>query len=148
MMHDIVANLIAAVALAQPCVTVHAPRAVLCVQVARTEAERERGLMGRRVIPPHTGMLFVFPADEPVTFWMKDTLVPLDMIFVAADGRVRSIIGDVHTVAPGTPDDAIPLEHGRARYVIELPAGEARADGIEPGVVLTDVPRAAAIATP
>ena len=75
-------------------------------------------------------MIFVFPGDGPVSFWMKDTLVPLDMIFVAPDGTVRSIAKRVPTVPLAMPDEDIPLEQGVAKYVIELPAGEAYADGI------------------
>lgn len=116
--------------------TVHAPRADLVVEVARTEAEREHGLMDRKVLAAHTGMLFVFDADEPVAFWMKDTLVPLDMIFIGTDGRVRRVFANVAVVAPALADDRIPRESAAARYVIELPAGEAAADGIAAGVQL------------
>jgi uncharacterized membrane protein (UPF0127 family) len=116
--------------------TVHAPQHDLVVEVARTESQRERGLMDRKVLPAHTGMLFVFDADEPVAFWMKDTLVPLDMVFVDAGGRVRRVFANVPTVAPSLPDDRIPRESASARYVIELPAGEAAADGIGTGVRL------------
>ena len=96
--------------------------------------------MGVRVLPKHSGMLFVFPADARVAFWMKDTLVPLDMVFIAADGTVRSIAARVPTVPPETPDDRIPLRFGRARYVIELPAGESSRDGIATGVHLGGLP--------
>lgn len=116
--------------------TVHAPRHDLVLEVARTPAEREHGLMDRKVLPLHTGMLFVFHADETVSFWMKDTLVPLDMVFVAADGRVRKVFANVPVVAPSLPDDRIPLETAAGQYVIELPSGEAASDGIAPGVQL------------
>lgn len=116
--------------------TVHAPRNDLVLEVARTEEQREHGLMDRTVLPAHTGMLFVFDADEPVAFWMKDTLVPLDMVFIAADGRVRRVFADVRVVSPSLSDDRIPRESSAARYVIELPANEAAADGIAAGVQL------------
>jgi hypothetical protein len=116
--------------------TVAAPKHDLVLEVARTEVQREHGLMDRKYLPAHTGMLFVFAADEPIAFWMKDTLVPLDMIFVANDGRVRRVFADVPVVDPALPDDRIPRESATARYVIELPAGEAAADGIAPGVML------------
>jgi uncharacterized membrane protein (UPF0127 family) len=117
-------------------VTVHAPRADLTLEVARTEAQREHGLMDRNTMQPHTGMIFVFADDEPVAFWMKDTLVPLDMIFIAADGTVRKVFANVPVVARSLPDDQIPREAAKAKYVIELQAGEAAHDGITQGVKL------------
>ncbi len=119
-----------------PVIAVHAPRATLRLQVADTEDERERGLMSVSSLPPHTGMVFVFPTDQAVEFWMKDTLVPLDMVFADADGKVRSVAASVPVVPLDTADDKIPRRQGVAKYVIELPAGEAKADGIVPGVTL------------
>jgi hypothetical protein len=119
-----------------PAVTVRAPRADLTLEVARTEPQRERGLMDRKSVAPHTGMIFVFDGDAPVEFWMKDTLEPLDMIFVGADGKVRRIYANVPVVAAGVGDDAIPREDGTAKYVIELAAGEAAKDGIVAGTKL------------
>jgi uncharacterized protein len=115
---------------------VHAPKAALTLEVARTAAEQEHGLMDRRYVAPHTGMIFVFDRDEPVDFWMKDTLVPLDMIFVAGDGTVRRVYAGVAVVAPTLPDDKIPRESGQAKFVIELPTGEAAKDGIAAGIKL------------
>lgn len=129
-------SLVATAALALSTVVIHAPRADLTLEVARTEAQREHGLMDRAAVPPHTGMIFVFDRDEPVAFWMKNTLVPLDMIFVAADGIVRRVYSNVAVVAPALPDEEIPREAGQAKYVIELRAGEAAADGIAPGIKL------------
>jgi len=111
-------------------IAVRAPNATLVLQVAKTDRQREIGLMNVAALPEHTGMIFVFPGDGPVSFWMKDTLVPLDMIFVAPDGTVRSIAERVPTVPLAMPDEDIPLEQGVAKYVIELPAGEAYVDGI------------------
>jgi uncharacterized protein len=122
-----------------PTIRVHAPRALLTLQVATTEQERETGLMSVTKLPAHTGMVFVFEEDGPVTFWMKDTLVPLDMVFVAADGTVRSVAANVPVVSESTPNDKIPTRPGVAKYVIELPAGEARQDGIAPHVKLSEV---------
>lgn len=119
-----------------PTVVVHAPRADLTLEVASTDVERARGLMNRTSVPEHTGMLFVFQGDDPVDFWMKDTLVPLDMIFVAADGTVRRVYADVPVLDASVDDGAIPRESGRAKYVIELRAGEAANDGIASGVRL------------
>ncbi len=119
-----------------PVVVVHAPHADLTLEVARTEAQREYGLMNRKRIAPHTGMVFVFDGDAPVAFWMKDTLVPLDMAFVAGDGTVRKVFADVAVVSPSLADADIPREASVAKYVIELPADEAAKDGIAPGVRL------------
>jgi hypothetical protein len=119
-----------------PVTIVSAPRARLRLETATTEPQRERGLMSRTALVPHTGMLFVFDSDGPVSFWMKDTLIPLDMIFVGGDGIVRKVFARVPTVSPKTPDNAIPLETANARYVIELAAGEAANDGIAAGVQL------------
>ncbi len=119
-----------------PTTIVEAPGARLVLETASTPQERTRGLMSRTSLPPHTGMIFVFDADAPISFWMKDTLVSLDMVFVASDGIVREVFAKVPVLSPNTPDGDIPLESGRARYVIELPAGEAARDGIVPGVRL------------
>lgn len=124
------------IATALSTVVVHAPDADLKLEVARTESQREYGLMNRTQLLPHTGMIFVFNADGPVEFWMKNTLVPLDMIFVASDGTVRRVFSNVKVVSPSLPDDAIPREGARAKYVIELRAGEAAEDGIVSGARL------------
>jgi len=117
----------------------HAPRATLRVEVAATETSRERGLMDRTTLAPHAGMLFVFSSDGPVEFWMKNTRIPLDMVFVGRDGVVRSVAARVPVVPAQTPDDAIPRRRGRAMFVIELPAGEAARDGLRPGVRIVEL---------
>ena len=122
-----------------PTMTVRAPAATLTLQVAKTEWQREFGLMNVTALPEHTGMLFVFPQDGPVAFWMKDTLIPLDMVFVGSDWKVRSVATRVPIVPVTMPDENIPLEHGTAKYVIELSSGEAAQDGIVPGVRLNAV---------
>ncbi len=119
-----------------PTIAVHAPRATLTLQVAKTDEQRERGLMGVTKLPPENGMVFVFSKDGPAEFWMKNTLVPLDMIFVGPDGIVRSVAANVPATKPDTPDDKIPRRYANAQYVIELPAGEAAMDGITGGVHL------------
>ena len=118
---------------------VRAPKATLTLQIAKTDPEREFGLMNVTKLYPHTGMIFVFDQDGPVEFWMKDTLIPLDMVFVGPDGTVRTVFTNVPVVPATTADDKIPRRSGEAKYVIELPAGEATKDGIIPGVLLSDV---------
>ena len=117
-----------------------APRAQLRVQVARTEPQRERGLMGVRKLAPHTGMIFVFESDAPIEFWMKDTLIPLDMVFIGADGVVRQVFANVPVVPADTPDSRIPRRDGVAKYVLELPAGEAPLDGFVRGARIAKLP--------
>ncbi|MFN2448579.1 MAG: DUF192 domain-containing protein [Candidatus Baltobacteraceae bacterium] len=121
-------------------IDVRAPHATLHLQVAFSEAQRERGLMGVMRLPPRTGMVFVFEKDGPVAFWMKDTPVALDMIFVSRSGVVRKIFSGVPVVPLWLPDTDIPLERGEGKYVIELPAFEARADGLRVGSVLHGLP--------
>lgn len=125
-----------------PTVVVHAPKAELTLEVARTAPQREHGLMNRTELAPHTGMIFVFERDAFVDFWMKNTLLPLDMIFIGADGTVRRVYANVPVLHPQPSDDRIPLEGAQAKYVIELGAGEAAKDGIAQGVKLDlhDVP--------
>ena len=123
-------------------IRVRAPKVTLRLQVAATELQRERGLMSVTHLAPQTGMLFVFERDEPVAFWMKDTLIPLDMVFVSADGVVRKVFVSVPVVPRALPDGQIPLEQGGAKYVIELAAGEAAKDGLRAGAHVRGLPAA------
>ncbi len=83
------------------------PEGTLRLAVADTEPRRERGLMGVAAVPAGQGMLFVFPDDADVRrdFWMKDTIAPLDMIFVRRDGTISTIAANVPATKRGTPDD-------------------------------------------
>jgi len=116
-----------------PVVTVRAPRSAMHLWVARSERQHELGLMERTHLDPAQGMIFVFRRENERYFWMKDTLMPLDMVFIERDGLVRAVLSRVPVLPPGLPDDAIPLEHARAQYVIELGAGEALRLGIVAG---------------
>ncbi len=97
------------------------------VEVADTPEERSRGLMFRERMPENQGMLFVFPESLPVGFWMQNTILPLDLLFVAEDGEVRAILPGVpfstETISPGEP----------VRFVLELNAGTAARAGIGVG---------------
>jgi len=112
-------------------------QAVVRLEVAASPAARERGLMGRTRVPPGAGMVFLFPADTTAGFWMKDTLVPLSIAFVAADGRVVA-------VREMTPCSADPCRvygpGGSYRYAVELAAGAFPAAGVREGSRV--VPRA------
>ncbi|MFO1157870.1 MAG: DUF192 domain-containing protein [Reyranellaceae bacterium] len=98
------------------------------VELALTEAERARGLMFREKLGPYDGMLFDFYQEAPVSFWMKNTLIPLDMVFIAADGTIRH----VHANAKPLSTDTIPSEFP-VRGVLEINGGSARLLGIKPG---------------
>lgn len=84
--------------------------------------------MYRRSMAPDAGMLFDFGRPQPTTFWMKNTLIPLDMLFVGADGRIVNI----HERAVPMSEEMIPSQ-GIVRAVIELNGGTAARLGIRPG---------------
>jgi len=118
-------------------VRVRAPREMLELRIADTPARREYGLMCVRTLPARTGMIFVFnDGDNFRDFWMKNTLIPLDMVFVSKSGRVNDVRANVPSTSVDTPDDRIPHRDGTGTYVIELAAGEAARAGIRPGALL------------
>ncbi len=98
------------------------------VEVMSTDAERERGLMDRRSLARDRGMLFDFHRETPVYFWMKNTYIPLDMIFVSSSGRVVSVKHDAKPL-----DETIIPSGAPAQGVIEVIAGVADAIGVKPG---------------
>ncbi|TAM77524.1 DUF192 domain-containing protein [bacterium] len=123
-----------------PTVTLRAPHAALSVQVARTREQRERGLMNVTALAPHAGMLFVFPAEGRLSFWMKDTLIDLDMVWLREDGTVSSVAAHVPHSERTTPDDRVATREGDGAYVLELPAGEAHDDGLVEGARASGLP--------
>lgn len=98
---------------------------------AASPTTRERGLMGRRHLAPKSGMIFDFGADEAIVMWMKDTFVPLDMLFISAAGAVV----DIQYNTTALSEAYLPSQHP-ARYVIEINAGEAPQFGLLPGARL------------
>jgi uncharacterized membrane protein (UPF0127 family) len=101
------------------------------VEVADTQAERSLGLMNRTSLPSAAGMLFVFDAPQRASFWMKNTLIPLDMIFADSAGRVTR----VHSNA--VPQDETPIDGGAGvATVLEINGGLADRLGIAPGAEL------------
>lgn len=108
-------------------VTVQTPSGPVTFQseLAMTPAERARGLMFREELGAREGMLFVFPAEDQLSFWMKNTLIPLDMVFIRAD---QTILGVVHEAEPETTSPR--RVTGRSQYVLEIPGGVARELGI------------------
>lgn len=97
-------------------------------EVVDTPPLRQRGLMFRQQLPADRGMLFLFPDERPRAFWMRNTLIPLDMVFIRAD---RQILGVVHQATPKT--DAPRRVPGASQFVLELAGGVAKARGIHAG---------------
>ena len=98
------------------------------VELAITPEEKEHGLMFRRELPQGHGMLFDFGFDQPVAFWMKNTYIPLDMLFIRADGRILRIAENTEPLS----ERNIP-SGGPVRAVLEVIGGTAKKLGIAPG---------------
>jgi uncharacterized membrane protein (UPF0127 family) len=98
------------------------------VELADTPEKRSLGLMHRRSMPANAGMLFDFKSDEPVAMWMRNTVIPLDMLFIARDGRIVNI---ADRTVPFS-ETGIPSK-GPVRAVLELNAGTASRLQIKPG---------------
>jgi uncharacterized membrane protein (UPF0127 family) len=113
---------------------------VFQLETATNDAERAKGLMYRRELAPDHGMIFVFPDDSVRSFWMKNTIVSLDMLFLDANMKVVGILQDVPTL------NEMPRSVGKeSRYVIELAAGTTRKFGIvvgSTGIPLGKIPAA------
>jgi uncharacterized protein len=102
------------------------------VELARTELEKERGLMYRTKLPDAQGMLFSWNGvEEPRMFWMRNTCIPLDMMFIARDGTITGILEQVPTL--NDEPRGVPCP---AAYVLEVNAGWSRAHGIQPGTMV------------
>jgi hypothetical protein len=98
------------------------------IEVVDTQEGRERGLMFRQSLAPDAGMLFDFLTPQAVEFWMVNTFIPLDMVFIAADGTVKT----VH--ANARPQDPTPIPSGApVQFVFEIAGGRAAEIGLVPG---------------
>ncbi len=96
----------------------------LDVEVAISPQQKAYGLMYRRALAPGTGMIFLFNPDEPVSFWMKNTYIPLDMLFIRRDGSIARII-------TARPLDLTPIPSGEPVHaVLEIGGGEAARMGL------------------
>lgn len=105
----------------------HGPAKFL-VEVAADSATQERGLMFRKTMAPNAGMLFDFRQLVMTTFWMKNTILPLDMLFIRPDGSISSIAANT------TPYSTQPIPSAEpVRAVLEINGGRAAQLGIEPG---------------
>jgi len=105
------------------------------VEIADTDAERARGLMFRDELAQGTGMLFIHDAEEPQAYWMKNTRIPLDILYFD-DGR--RLVTQRRNVPPCSAGDACPSypSNKPARYVLELNAGEAERLKLQDGAEL------------
>lgn len=101
------------------------------VELALTPAQQQRGLMLRKSMGPYEGMLFDFGETRPITMWMANTLIALDMLFIAADGTVRHIHANAEPLSTRTIDSG-----GPAKAVLEINGGAARMLGIKPGDIV------------
>ncbi len=101
---------------------------VFTVEMAVTNEERMKGLMYRKSLPEGRGMLFDFSPEQDVQMWMKNTYIPLDMIFIRSDGTVLSIAENTTPLS-----EKVISSGGLAKGVLEVIAGTARKYGIAPG---------------
>ena len=100
----------------------------ISVDLAQTPEQRRVGLMHREALPQDHGMAFIFPTEEIQTFWMKDTPLFLDMVFINSE---RKIVGIIHNAEPGTLD--VRQVEAASRYVIEVQGGFCKRFGIKTG---------------
>ena len=98
------------------------------VEIAADQASEERGLMYRKQMAPNAGMLFDFHTPQWETFWMKNTILPLDMLFIRQDGTISSIAANTIPFSTTPVPSAEPV-----RAVLEINGGRAAALGIQPG---------------
>ena len=98
------------------------------VELARTPAEQERGLMWRRELSADQGMLFVFKESSEHAFWMKNTLIPLDMIFIGEDLRVLGVVANALPLTTEARTIGVP-----SRYVLEVNGGYCADHGVAAG---------------
>lgn len=101
---------------------------VFTVELALTPEQHARGLMFRKELPARHGMLFDFGTEQEVSFWMRNTLIPLDMVFIDGKGVIRHL----HENAQPLSEDAIPSRYP-VRAVLEIVGGSARRFGIAVG---------------
>jgi uncharacterized protein len=101
---------------------------VLDVEIADTEPGREHGLMFRRELAANKGMIFLFGTEQQITMWMKNTYIPLDMVFIGDDWRIVHIAHDAEPLST----DIIPSVHPASR-VLEIAGGQAGKLGLAAG---------------
>jgi uncharacterized membrane protein (UPF0127 family) len=102
------------------------------VEVAETSAQQARGLMFRTEMPSDKGMIFPFPEDRVASFWMKNTVIPLDIIFIRRDGTIESVAANTTPYSLDSVRSNEPVA-----TVLEIAAGRAAELGIGPGDTVT-----------
>ena len=113
--------------------TLHIGHTRVHAEVARTPQNHERGLMFRKQLCANCGMLFVFPKAGRLSFWMKNTLIPLSVAFISADGTILNI-------EQMQPDTTVKhFAHGNALYALEMHRDWFAEMGIAPGHKITDL---------
>lgn len=101
--------------------------AQVLAELARNETERERGLMYRKSLEDGQGMLFVFDSDQQLSFWMKNTIIPLSLAYISSDGTIRQIVDLV-------PQSLASVQADRSvRYALEVPQGWFDRAGVRVG---------------
>lgn len=108
----------------------------LKIDLVDTPMSREIGLMCVKKMPRDYGMLFAFPQDMYLNFWMKNTLVPLDILWIGADKKITVIHEKLHESTVDTPDEKVVTAGGKGQYVLELASGEAGRRGLKAGDLL------------
>lgn len=104
------------------------------VEIADDQAERARGLMYRRQLAPDAGMLFIYDTPRPVSFWMRNTYIPLDLIFMDTAGIIRHIHRNARPFDETPLPGAVPADPAPDRLmVLEIPAGQADVNGLRVG---------------
>lgn len=103
----------------------------LTIEIADNDAERQQGLMYRKTMPDSCGMLFIMPTNEPQSFWMKNTYLPLDILYLNESKKIVTIQANR---IPFSEDPINSFEN--ARYVLEVNAGYSQRHGIQKGDVL------------
>ena len=101
---------------------------VFSVEIADSQAEREKGLMFRKHLPDGQGMLFDFDGEQDIAMWMKNTYIPLDMIFIRGDGSIARIAENTTPMSTAIIPSVTPV-----RAVLEVAGGTAARLGITPG---------------
>ncbi|HUW40005.1 MAG TPA: DUF192 domain-containing protein [Rectinemataceae bacterium] len=101
--------------------------ATIEAEIARTGIERERGLMFRTSVPDGTGMLFVFGSDQHLSFWMKNTLLPLSLAYISSDGTITQIVDLMPKSLEAVQSDR------SVRYALEVPQGWFGRAGVKVG---------------
>lgn len=104
------------------------------IEIADTPQEQQKGLMYRQSLAPDAGMLFDYGKEQQVAFWMQNTYIPLDMVFIAADGTVKRVHPNAKPLDPTSIPSRVPV-----RFVLEIPGGRAAEIGLKEGDKLEHV---------